>query len=212
MILDATAGNRTMWKRKQSDNIIYIDIQRQLEVRPTIFCSNEQLPFPDATFDTIFFDPPHSWHKGHHYHTYPRRTKEYFERWKDRAVPRYYGWERYKTRSQLINHIFHAQQELSRVLKDDGLLWFKWCELSIPLLRILTALTEFRELLRIYVCSPSQTAGEAQTYWVCMEKRFRRGKQSILQPGPLEEPFARKQLKAADTYTQVLLDEHVSAK
>ena len=61
MILDATAGNRTMWQTKQADGIIYIDMEKRLEVKPTIFCSNEQTPFRDNTFDNIFYDSPHTY-------------------------------------------------------------------------------------------------------------------------------------------------------
>jgi len=180
MILDATAGNRTMWKRKQSDNIIYIDIQRQLEVRPTIFCSNEQLPFPDATFDTIFFDPPHgSGYEGSLF-SFPMQTAEFVDKWKMRRTPTYYGIEMYKSTKELLRHVCDAQRELFRVLKDDGLLWFKWNELEVKLDRVLTWMTEWQELMRVEVKGGSHLGAEHKTYWVCLEKRVSRNKQSTL--------------------------------
>jgi len=61
MILDATAGNRTMWKVKDAEGIIYIDMERRLMNKPTIFADNNTTPFLDKAFDTIFYDPPHKW-------------------------------------------------------------------------------------------------------------------------------------------------------
>lgn len=157
VILDATAGNRTMWTLKHSDHIIYIDRQLQLERKPTIFCSNEQTPFNDKTFDTIFYDPPHTWGNKTDFHSFPRRTKEYVEKWKDKAIPRYYGWDLYNTRSELVLHIHRASREFYRILKDDGLLWLKWNEMSMPLHRMMSSLSHWNILLRIYVRAPSQT-------------------------------------------------------
>jgi len=180
MILDATAGNRTMWRYKNSEHIIYVDIERRLEVRPTIFADDRQLPFRDSVFDTIFFDPPHAWGSKGHYHVFPRRSKQYFETWHDRDVPRYYGWDRYKTKSQLMNYLFKTGAELWRVLKDDGLLWVKWNEMSLSLRTVLSLLENWRELLRIYVKAPSQTGSKHQTYWICLEKKLDRTRQLTL--------------------------------
>lgn len=180
MILDATAGNRTMWKLKDSENIIYIDIQTQLEVKPTIFCSNEQTPFRNGMFDTIFYDPPHSWGGKGHYHTYPYRSEEYLEKWKDKAIPRYYGWERYQSKILLYRHILDAQKEFQRILKDDGILWVKWNEMRIKLYKVLSLFNEWMLLLRLYVNSPSQTAGQHQTFWLALQKTKQDYEQSRL--------------------------------
>jgi len=48
-----------MWTHKNSKNIIYIDIEKQLWNKPTIYADCTQTPFKDKTFDAIFFDPPH---------------------------------------------------------------------------------------------------------------------------------------------------------
>jgi len=60
VILDATAGNRKMWRKKDYLDIIYLDIEKGLEVKPTIIADNTQTPFKDKTFHTIFYDPPHT--------------------------------------------------------------------------------------------------------------------------------------------------------
>jgi len=180
MILDATAGNRTMWKHKNTENIIYIDIEKKLERKPTIFADNANTPFLSESFDTIFYDPPHAWGMEGHYHTYPNRSSPLYKKWGDEGVPRYYGWDIYKTHSQLAAHIYKAQKEFQRILKDGGLLWLKWNEMTIPLHKILGIFNEWQEMLRIYVKHPSQTAGKAQTYWVCLIKEKRETTQTAL--------------------------------
>jgi hypothetical protein len=160
-----------MWSVKQSDHIIYIDRQTLLEVPPTMFCDNEQTPFKDDMFDTIFYDPPHKWGDKGSYFSYPNKKLMGESHWKDKAIPRYYGWEIYDTRAQLIKHIYNAQKEFHRIGKIDCLLWFKWNEINIPLNNILTVMTDWQELITLYVNDPSQTRGSAQTYWVVMQKK-----------------------------------------
>jgi len=171
MILDATAGNRTIYENKNSPNIIYIDIQKQLLKKPTIFADNTQTPFLSKTFDTIIYDPPHDYGcKPGDFYTMPNLRKKHARLQGLKGVC-YYGVEIYKTKQQLIAHIYKAQKEFYRILKDDGLLWLKWNEVRIPLNRILAIFTDWRVLLRLPVSSPQQTMGKHQTYWVCMEKK-----------------------------------------
>ena len=171
MILDATAANRQMWKKKESDNIIYLDSQLRLQVPPTIFANNEQTPFKDCTFDTIFYDPPHRWNWEGSYYSFPN-MEEAKSIWKQKSgVITYYGWDVYKTREQLIRHIIKAQKELHRILKDDGLLWLKWNELEIKLLNILGLFSQWDELMRLYVESPLQRKKDVQSFWICLEKK-----------------------------------------
>lgn len=169
-----------MWAHKDSENIIYIDVCRELERKPTIFCSNGKAPFQACVFHTIFYDPPHTWGVKGDFHTYPSRSKEYIDKWKDDAIPRYYGWERYDTRHKLITHIYRAEQEFNRILKDDGLLLLKWNVMSIKLHNILGIFHEWRILLKLFIKAPSQTRGKHQTYWICMEKKKGRTKQTSL--------------------------------
>lgn len=180
MILDATAGNQTMWAKKHVDNIIYIDRELELERRPTIFADNTNTPFLDNTFDSIFYDPPHSVAKRGHYHTYPRRSKEYIEKWHDNAIPRYYGWDKYANISQLMRHVHLAGVEFRRILKPDGLLWLKWNEMRLPLFRVMSALSSWSTLMRLYIKSPSQTAGKHQTFWLALQYTEQSMVQSVL--------------------------------
>lgn len=174
MILDATAGNRRMWMWRDSENIIYIDRQLKLEMPPTIFCDNEQTPFKDELFDTIFYDPPHSWGDKGGFYSYPRHTEEYMKKYKDKDITTYYGIEQYDRREQLVRHVYNAQKELERIAKEDGLLWLKWNETAIPLDNILTVMTNWQCLMKIPVTMLVQKHGSEQTYWLCMQKK--RGK------------------------------------
>lgn len=173
MILDAGAGNRTMWRTKNADDIIYIEIERKIERKPTIFASNIQTPFLDKSFDTIFFDPPHGWGEGHPFFAIPDHAT-FHKMWPGYgAIPRYYGWDKFKNQQELLVYLWRVQKELHRILKDDGLLWLKWNETLIRLYRILIIFEDWNEMLRLYIKAPTQTAGKAQTYWVCLMKEKR---------------------------------------
>ena len=171
MILDATAGNQTMWLVKYTHNIIYLDMERKLKRKPTVYADNTNTPFPDATFDTVFYDPPHKWGgKDDPCPMYPSEIKK----WKQDHVPfafTYYGWDKYKTRIGLLRHVYYAQKEFIRILKPDGLLWFKWNEVGIPLDRIMVCFTDWIELMRLYINDPTHTASQHQTFWLVLQKK-----------------------------------------
>jgi hypothetical protein len=171
MILDATAGNRSIYTYKKSENIIFIDIEKQLWVKPTLFADSRKLPFKDGTFHTIIFDPPHDWGDK----PFDFKMAEWLKsrQW-GRTYPyqfTYYGWDKYKNRSELIKYIYESQAEFARVSTEDALLFLKWNETKIPLNRILTVFTHWRVLIEIPVADPNHTWGTAQTYWIVMEKR-----------------------------------------
>jgi len=171
MILDATAGNRTMYRTKNTEHIIYIDIEKKLEVKPTIFASNINTPFLDNTFATIIFDPPHGFGKGHPYYKYPD-AKSFTEAWKGYGkIPRYYGWDKLRSGSHLTRYLYDAQKEFQRILKDDGLLWLKWNEVTMERYRIMPIFNDWDELLRIHQSLEETTAGKQRTYWICLCKK-----------------------------------------
>jgi len=160
-----------MYTNKYSENIVYLDRQKELYIKPTIYADSQQLPFKDKSFDIILFDPPHQWASGKKIPFYGAPYIKRILRTMGIKGRTYYGVEQYQNKRQLIRYIYQSQKEFKRVLKDDGVLLFKWCEVEIPIDRILQIFTEWRELMRIHVKSPMQTMGEKQTYWVIMEKR-----------------------------------------
>jgi len=170
MILDATAGNRMLWINKESDNIIYIDRQTELAVKPTLFCDNRQTPFKDKTFDTIIFDPPHDIRGRDGFFSHP--SGESYNKFykKSREIPTYYGAELFKTKIELLRYIYEAQIEFQRTLKDDGLLWLKWCDMQIQLYRIISMFDNWKLLMQIKADQPTHIYKQNKTYWLCMEK------------------------------------------
>ena len=171
MILDATAGNRTIYETKNVKQIIYIDIQKKLARKPTIFADCTRTPFRDKTFHTIFFDPPHNYNSDKLWYSIPD-SETYQKKWRKHGrIPTYYGLEIYKSRSDLIKFIYNAQKEFLRILRDDGLLWLKWNDYIIPLHNILAIFQNWRILLKLNIQDPLQTWGKGQTYWICMCKK-----------------------------------------
>lgn len=131
MILDAGCGNRAMWKHKEA-SVITCDVEKKLQRKPLIFASNAFLPFKNESFDTVFFDPPFAWNvTTHPFFSYPNKTLQEEKGYKVHGdIPTYYGIERYKTRSELISYIYRAEKELYRIVKTDGSLWLRWCEMK----------------------------------------------------------------------------------
>lgn len=183
MILDATASRRSMWEKKESENIVYVDMCRKLSRPPSIICDNTQTPFKPLFFDTIFYDPPYDWGTNSIYWSFPN-FEEARKFWTDerqlKKCTAYYGTEIYKSKTALISHIFKAQREFLRILKDNGLLWFKWCELKRPLRIILTLFESWNILLKLRISDVKQTLSKIQTFWVCFEKRREPLKQTHL--------------------------------
>ena len=131
-ILDATCGSRTIWFNKTHPAAIYCDKRneefegvwgndnaRKCIVHPDIVCDFTALPFADESFVLVVFDPPHlttvsdsSWM----YKKYGRLDK---------------GWE------EMLHDGF---QECMRVLRQDGVLVFKWSEAEIPAKKVWKAI------------------------------------------------------------------------
>jgi hypothetical protein len=178
MILDATAGNRTMYETKNVDSIIYIDIQKQLARKPTMFADCTRTPFRNKTFHTIFFDPPYFITTGKFFWINPDiRVRNKNEKPR-KQTPTYYGTNIYKNRSQLIKFIYNAQKEFLRILRDDGLLWLKWNDYETPLHNILAIFKNWQILLKLYINDPYKTTEGGKTYWICLCKK--RGYQTEL--------------------------------
>lgn len=154
-ILDVCCSGRMFWFNKEHPNALYVDIrgaetfttgkgenERVRHIRPDMIMDFRKLDLPDSSFSLVVFDPPHLKTLGENSFTakvYGKLTEEWREDLKK------------------------GFSECFRVLKENGVLIFKWCEYEIPLKKILD-LTPVKPLF-------GHTSGKAQkTHWVCFMK------------------------------------------
>ena len=127
-ILDATCGGRHLWFDKDRADTIYVDrrvlpkgtipIRPNWNVTPTVVADFTMLPFADATFDLVVYDPPH---------IIRAKESKSFLRTK-------YGELKPDTWSDTLLGGFN---ECWRVLRMGGTLHFKWAEGNVPLKEVL---------------------------------------------------------------------------
>jgi len=131
LLLDATAGNRMMWKNKSPPLTVFMDSQIKLNTPPDVFGCWEYTPFRDGIFLTVIFDPPHKFN----------RTSGF---WADPTSLNYYGAD--IRREKLVSGIYQGTREFLRIAQR---LCFKWCDDEISLWRILGLLPkEWKEIFR----------------------------------------------------------------
>lgn len=127
-ILDATCGGRHLWVNKNHPNTTYVDrrvlppgtipIRPNWSVEPDVMADFTDLPFDDASFDLVVFDPPHII-RANPSVSY-MRTK--------------YGELAPATWAETLTAGF---RECWRVLRAPGTLHFKWADSSKPLKEVL---------------------------------------------------------------------------
>lgn len=157
-ILDVTCGSKTIWFDKQHPAVIYCDkrkekltgiwksgngkSERKCIIDPDIQCDVRKLPFDDNTFSLVVFDPPHLCKLGEN----SWMAKKY-GKVED-------GWE------EMLHQGF---QECMRVLKQDGILIFKWSEYDIPALEVWKAIGK-KPLFGHH------SGKKSKTFWGCYMK------------------------------------------
>lgn len=123
-VLDVTCGTRSIWFDKHDPSAVYCDRRREdlpgvyaaspeyvFHVDPDVVCDFTDLPFDDASFRLVVFDPPHL----------------------KRAGERSYMAKKYGVLPDDWRDVLRAGfQECMRVLKPGGTLVFKWSEHQIP--------------------------------------------------------------------------------
>lgn len=154
-ILDACCGGRQFWFDKESPFVIYADNrvmepkivgkgkdQRTRKCLPDKVMDFRNMDLPDQLMQMVVFDPPHLFLGENSYmaQSYGRLDRS---TWKD--------------------DIQKGFAECFRVLKESGILIFKWNESDI-LLKDILKLAEYKPLFR-------HVSGKAQkTHWVCFMK------------------------------------------
>lgn len=161
-ILDATCGDRTIWFQKNEPHTVYCDKRREewegnfgkvlnaagkkkhrhLVIDPDIQCDFTELPFPDCSFSLVIFDPPHI-----------ENLSE--QAWMRKAYGSLDGDWRPEIRKGFT--------ECMRVLKADGVLVFKWSDISIST----------REIIKVVGQEPlfgHRSGKKMNTHWLCYMK------------------------------------------
>lgn len=133
MILDPCCGTRMMWFDPRHPEVIFgdkrsevvvvtdrsggkVDGKRVLRIEPDVLLDFRSLPYRDATFNLVAFDPPHLTSTG------PR------------------SWTRAKYGTLGVDWRDDLRQgfaECFRVLSPCGVLVFKWNETHVPLREVL---------------------------------------------------------------------------
>lgn len=139
-ILDTCCGSRMFWFDRKNPNVVFVDKRREshslpdissaggcrsLVIDPDIQADFTSLPFSDASFAMVVFDPPHLIRNG-----------------KKSWLAKKYG----KLEGDWKEELRSGFSECFRVLKSAGTLIFKWNEHEVPVSQIL-ALTPVQPLL-----------------------------------------------------------------
>ncbi len=154
-ILDVTCGARSIWFNKRHPAAVYCDKRREqfqnlwknagnckLEIEPDIVCDFTNLPFKDNQFSLLIFDPPHL--------TGAKETA-----W----LVKKYG----KLDENWPKMLRDGFRECMRVLKQDGVLIFKWSEYDIPAEKVWKAIGE-KPLFGHH------SGKKSKTFWGCFMK------------------------------------------
>lgn len=153
-ILDACCGGRMFWYDKKQKNTLFIDNRRteighisqrnsQHEVNPDIIMDFRKLHLPDNHFRLIVWDPPHL------------KTLQ-----ETSILYKKYGCLNAETWQTDLRMGFN---ECWRVLKDHGVLVFKWNEAEINIKKVL-CLFHTKPLFGHPIHS------KTKTHWLCFMK------------------------------------------
>lgn len=146
-ILDACCGSRMFWYERNEPHTTYMDIRKEIihykdrqleriaEINPDVIGDFRNMPFPDATFDLVIFDPPHLIKAG-----------------KESWLAKKYGTLDLMSWKSDIQQGF---SECLRVLNQNGFLLFKWNEDQIP----------FKEVLKVIPKQPILGDKKSKTKW-----------------------------------------------
>ena len=147
-ILDACCGSRMFWFDRENPDTTYMDIRdfedtlcdgRTLTVHPDIVADFRDIPFEDESFSLVVFDPPHLKSVGE-------------TSW----MAKKYG----KLSDCWQDDLMKGFSECFRVLKQDGVLVFKWNEDQI----------KAAEVLKLVPYKPLFGDRRSKTHWMVFMK------------------------------------------
>ena len=174
IIYDATAGNRCFYETKDHPLIFYGDIEPDLSFQPDELMDCRDTGFSDKSKHLIIFDPPHDCGRTKNQGMYTTPSKETCdEKWpqwvRPNTLPRYYGLDKYKNKTELKRFIFDAQKEFYRILADGGALFFKWSENRATLEDVIKLFKNWCIILKIRSYQTGNMA--TPTYWLMLMKK-----------------------------------------
>ncbi len=150
-ILDMCCGSRMFWFNKRDERAVFADIRaeehilcdgRRLVISPDLIADFRALPFADASFPVVVFDPPHGTCR-------PNGPD---------------GQKVRETQQKTWRSDLRAGfKEAFRVLRAHGVLIFKWNETQIPVSQIL-ALTDVKPIIG------QRTGKNDKTHWIIFVK------------------------------------------
>lgn len=163
MILDATAGNRNMWKNKNPTNTVFMDKEFGLGIPPDVLADFRYCPFRTGVFNCVIFDPPHYvtppiWHRN------PKGYELGLGRQDEKGFRRGPWWGEFKSKTDMFISIHKAQKEFQRLTNR---LCLKWHEGTFTLWKILPLFKDWMEIQRIEHQSPHKKGNKTnRTYWI----------------------------------------------
>lgn len=149
-ILDTCCGGKMFWYEKDLPFITFQDVRagikeysggRKIRIEPNHIGNVTDMDFEEETFDLVIFDPPHMIRAGKtswlniKYGKLPEEWKLFMEK---------------------------AFKECFRVMKNDGVLVFKWNGEQIP----------FAEVVKLSPYKPIFGDKRAKTRWTVFVKNF----------------------------------------
>ena len=169
-----------IWNIKKDSRILWIDIETELEVKPDRVMDCRKTDFPDKHFNLIIFDPPYYYGNKINEHHYSCRNFKDLEKLSKKKNGfdfhglSYYGSDKVKTQTDVIKLVYLSQKEFQRILKDEGILFFKWNEIKIPLHKMLNVMNKWFLMMKLHISSPAQTFNKpkSKTFWLFFLKNL----------------------------------------
>lgn len=163
VILDVTAGNRHIWggwmpEIPEDGPVIFSDIEPTLKKKPDIICDLRYQPIRDGIVDAIVADPPY-WSFGtSRLHGDPQEGQGSF-------------WGNFINLRTLRGILVGIMKTSRRVLKPEGRVYLKWCDVVYPWIRFGGMFQwDFYEEARLTRESKSGR-NKKPCYWITYRKR-----------------------------------------
>lgn len=167
-VLDPCCGGRMFYFDKNDSRVLFCDIRnietelcdgRIFEVRPEMIVNFAEMPFAEETFNLVVFDPPHLLRNSG-----TNRSK--FGTMYGTLHPTGYQQIKYGCLygdwKEMLKKGF---SECFRVLRQGGVLIFKWSEIDIPVKEILK-LTNQKPLFG------NKSGKSSKTHWIVFIKNI----------------------------------------